>query len=70
MVRKLVFFVEVDSKYPGEIREKTKIFPFCPRNKISPQDNISEYMNQMNTKNYTQSKNLICDWTDNKKYFN
>ena len=28
------YFVEVDLKYPDEIKDKTKNFPFCPENKF------------------------------------
>ena len=36
----LGYFVEVDLKYPGDIKEKTKNFPFCPENKkINPDKN-------------------------------
>ena len=35
------YFVEVDLKYPDNIKEKTKNFPFCPENKkINPDKNI------------------------------
>ena len=27
------YFIEVDLKYPDDIKEKTKIFPFCAKNK-------------------------------------
>ena len=37
MLTKLVFFSEIDLKYPDNIKEKTKNFPFCPQNrKINP----------------------------------
>ena len=35
------YFVEVDLKYPDNIKEKTKYFPFCPDNNISPQDKFT-----------------------------
>ena len=62
------YFVEVDLKYPEEIREKTKNFPFCPDNKFSPQDKFTEYMKKMKQDSYAKCKKLICDWTDKKKY--
>ena len=62
------YFVEVDLKYPEDMKEKTKNFPFCPENKkINPDKNI-DYMEKIKPKNYTKSKKLICDWTDEKKY--
>ena len=30
------YFVEVDLKYPDNIKQKTKYFPFAPENKFSP----------------------------------
>ena len=32
------YFIECDLKYPDEIKEKTKYFPFAPENKLSPID--------------------------------
>ena len=33
------YFIEVDLKSPGNIKEKTMNFPFCPENKkINPDD--------------------------------
>ena len=62
------YFVEVDLKYPEEIREKTKNFPFCPENKFSPQDKYTDYMKKMKVDSHTKCKKLIFDWTDKKKY--
>ena len=62
------YFLEVCFKYPDNIREKTKIFPFCPQNKKINPDKYNEYMNKIKPKNYTKSKKLICDWSDKKKY--
>ena len=62
------YFLEVDLKYPDNIKKKTKNFPFCPENrKINP-NKFNDYMNNIKPKNYTKSKKLICDWTDKKKY--
>ena len=36
------YFIEVDLKYPDEIKEKTKYFPFAPENKLAPQDKFTE----------------------------
>ena len=30
----IVYFLEVDLRYPNEIKEKTKNFPFCPEKKL------------------------------------
>ena len=62
------YFSEVDLKYPDDIKEKTKHFPFCPENKKIDPDKNTDYMKKIKPKNYTKSKKLICDWTDKKKY--
>ena len=62
------YFVEVDLKYPDDIKEKTENFPFCPENKKNNPDKYDDYMKKIKLKNYTKSKKLICDWTDKKKY--
>ena len=62
------YFLEVDLKYPNNIKEKTKNFPFCPENKTICSDKYNDYMNNIKPKNYTKSKKLICDWTDKNKY--
>ena len=63
MIVKYGYFIEVDLKYPDNIKEKTKYFPFCPENKFSHQDKFTNYMNEMKPDTYTQCKKLICDWT-------
>ena len=55
-------------KYPDNIKEKTTSFPFCPENKKIDPDKYNDYMKKIKPKNYTKSKKLICDWTDEKKY--
>ena len=55
-------------KYPDDIKEKTKLFPFCPENKKINPNKYNDYMNKIKPENYTKSKTLICDWTDKKKY--
>ena len=62
------YFLEVDLKYPDDIKEKTRYFPFCPENKKINPDKYNEYMNSIKPEKYTKSKKLICDWTDKKKY--
>ena len=62
------YLLEVDLKYPDDIKEKTKHFPFCPENKKINPNKYNDYMNKIKPKNYTKSKKLICDWTDKKKY--
>ena len=62
------YFVEVDLKYPDEIKDKTKNFLFCPENKFSPTDNFTDYMNLNKPESYVKCKKLICDWSDKQKY--
>ena len=68
MIVKLDILLECDLKYPDNIKEKTKYFPFAPENKFSPQDKFTNYMNEIKPDSYTQCKKLICDWTDKKNY--
>ena len=62
------YILEIDLKYPDNIKQKTKYFPFCPENKKINPNKYNEYMNSIKPENYTKSKKLICDWTDKKKY--
>ena len=62
------FFVEVDLKYPDNIKEKTKNFPFAPMNKKINPDKFSDYMKEIKPDTYSQTKKLICDWSDKKNY--
>ena len=62
------YLLEVDLKYPDNIKEKTKYFPFCPENKKIDPVKYNDYMKKIKPENYTKSKKLICDWTDKKNY--
>ena len=62
------YFIEVDLKYPVDIREKTKNFPFAPENKKINRDTFNDYMKEIEPDNYTSTKKLICDWSDKKNY--
>ena len=62
------YFVEVQSKYPDKLKNKTKIFHFCPEKKISRQDKFSKNMNALKRNIYTANKKLIPDWTDKTNY--
>ena len=62
------YFLEVDLKYPDDIKEKTKNFPFCPQNKILDKEKYNDYMNKIKPENYIKSKKLLCDLTDKKNY--
>ena len=62
------YFIEVDLRYLDNIKEKTKKFQFFPETKKINPNKYNDYMNNIKPKNYTNSKKLICDWTDKKKY--
>ena len=62
------YFVEVDLKYPDNIKQKTKNFPFAPENKKYNPDIFSDYMKEIKPDNYTSTRKMICDWSDKKKY--
>ena len=62
------YFVEIDLRYPDDIKEKTKSFPFAPEIKIISDDKYNDYMKQIEPKNFIKSKNLLCDWTDKKLF--
>ena len=52
--------------YPGNIKEKTKVFPFAPGNlKINP-ENFSDYMKKIKPDTYTQTES--CDCSDKENY--
>ena len=62
------YFLEVDLKYPDNVKQKTKYFPFYPENKKIDPNKYNDYMKKIKPENYTNSKKLICDWSDKKKY--
>ena len=62
------YLIEVDLKYPDNIKEKTKNFPFCPENKTINPDKFGYYMKEIKPDTYTQTSKLICDWSDKKNY--
>ena len=55
-------------KYPDNIKEKTKKFAFAPVNKKSNPDDFTDYMKTIKPDTYTQTKKLICDWSDKKNF--
>ena len=63
------YFIEVDLKYPDNIKEKTKKLPFAPMNKKINPDNFNDFMKEIKPDIYIQTKNLICDWSDKEKNF-
>ena len=62
------YLIEVDLKYPDNIKEKTKNFPFAPMNKKINPDNFNDYMKEIKPDTYIQTSKLICDWSDKKNY--
>ena len=48
------------------MKDETKTFPYCPKNKSSPQCNFSEFMIETKLNTYTQTEKLIYDLTDKK----
>ena len=62
------YYVEVDLKYPDNIKQKTKNFPFAPMNKKINPDNFNDYMKKIKPDTYIQSGKLICDWSNKKNY--
>ena len=62
------YFIEVDLDYPDETKYKTKKFPFAPVNKKINPDSLSDCMKTIKAGTHTQTKKLICAWSDKKKY--
>ena len=62
------YFVEADLRYPDNIKQRTKNFPFAPVNKKINPDDFNDYMKEIRPDNYTPTKELICDWSDKKNY--
>ena len=62
------YFIEVDLKYPDNIKQKTKNLPFAPVNKKVNPDNFNDHMKSIKPDTYIQSSKLICDWSDKKNY--
>ena len=44
------YFVEVDLRYPNNIKEKTQSFPFCYEYKGIPYEKYNEYMKKVKPK--------------------
>ena len=62
------YFIEVDLKYPDNIKEKTKNFPFAPENKKINPDTFNDYVKEIKPDVYISTKKLICDFSDKKNY--
>ena len=61
-------FVGIDLLYLDNIKVKTKNVPFSPENNKVDSDSFTTYMSENKPNSYTQTKILICDWNDKKKY--
>ena len=53
------YFLEVDLKYPDNIKQKTMYFPFCPENKKINPKKFNKYMNKIKPESYTNSKKFM-----------
>ena len=62
------YFAEVDLRYPDNIKEKTKNFPFCPEKKTIHKGKYNEYVKEIKPNNYIKSKNLYVIGLIRKKY--
>ena len=62
------YFIEVDLKYPDNIKYKTKKFAFAPENKEINLHDFTNYMKEIKLDTSTQTKKLICDWFGKKNY--
>ena len=66
-LRVLGYFIEVDLRYPNNIKKNKKL-SILSRKKVIPIDNYNDYMKKIKPKNSTKGKKIICDWTDEKNY--
>ena len=55
------YFIEVDLKTPDDIKEKTKNIPFCPEQRVIPEDKYNGYLKKTKPKSFTKAKKLLCD---------
>ena len=62
------YFIEVDLKYPDNIKEKTKNLPFAPMNKKINPDKFNDYMKEIKPDTYIQTIKLTCDFSNKTNY--
>ena len=62
------YFIEVDLKYPDNIKKKTKHFSFAPVIKKIIPDDFCYYLKEITPDTFTQTKKLICDRSDERNY--
>ena len=61
------YFIECDSEYPAEIKEKTENF-FCPYQTKADPNLFSDYMNSVKQPNYKPTLKLMCNVTNKNSY--
>ena len=62
------YFIEVDLKFSDKRKGRTKHFPSALGNKKNNPDDFSDYIKEIKPDTYTQTKKLICNWSDKKNY--
>ena len=62
------YFIECDSEYPAEIKEKTENFPLCPYQTKADPDLFSSYMNSVKQPNYKPTEKRMCDQKNKYNY--
>ena len=66
----MIFFLE--NNFRGGISsvmgDRYENFPFAPENKKNKPAKFSDYIKKIKPDTYTQTKKLICDWSDKKNY--
>ena len=53
------YFLEVDLRYPANLKAKTEKFPFRPENKVIPKDKYNDYIKKIKRKFYRKAKKLM-----------
>ena len=62
------FFIEVKFRNPDNIKYKTKKFSVAPENKKNNLGDFNDFLKKIKPDTYTQTKNIMCDWSNKKKY--
>ena len=68
MIQILVIFLENDKRYRLKTRQKTKQFQVAPENKLISKNDFNDHMKKIKPKTFLPQKELLCDWTDKRKY--
>ena len=56
-------FLEVELRYPYNIRQKTKNYRFRPGNHTESKEEFNEQRKTIKPKTYIPQENMICHWT-------